>query len=138
MLPWVYDDGGRQEAGFKGTADDCTVRAIVIATEIPYDQVYRDLKNRMGTGHSPRNSVHKTIYKPYLEDLGWQWTATMAIGTGCRVHLTQDELPSGRLICRLSKHLVAVIDGTIRDTHDCSRSGRRCVYGYFTPKEEQP
>jgi len=26
---------------------------------------------------------------------------------------------------------VAVIDGVINDTYDCSREGTRCVYGYW-------
>jgi hypothetical protein len=55
----------------------------------------------------------------------------MAIGQGCRTHLRADELPSGRPIVSVSKHLVAVIDGVIHDIYDCSRDGTRCVYGYF-------
>ena len=30
-LPWVYDDGGRAAAGFKGEAGDCGTRAVAIA-----------------------------------------------------------------------------------------------------------
>ena len=56
----------------------------------------------------------------------------MGIGTGCKVHLRADELPAGRLVAALSHHMVAVIDGIIHDTYDCSREGTRCVYGYFT------
>jgi hypothetical protein len=26
-----------------------------------------------------------------------------------------------------------MIDGVIHDTHDCSRRGKRCVYGYWQP-----
>ena len=55
----------------------------------------------------------------------------MQIGSGCQVHLRANELPTGRLIVRLSKHSVAVIDHVIHDTHDCSRRGNRCVYGYW-------
>jgi hypothetical protein len=55
----------------------------------------------------------------------------MAVGSGCKVHLRADELPSGRLIVRVSHHFAAVIDGVIHDTHDCSRGGTRCVYGYW-------
>jgi hypothetical protein len=30
---------------------------------------------------------------------------------------------------------VAVVDGVVRDTHDSSRDGTRCVYGFwFDPK----
>jgi hypothetical protein len=56
----------------------------------------------------------------------------MEIGKGCKVHLRADELPKGKIICSVSRHLVAVIDGVINDTHDCSRDGNRCVYGYYT------
>ncbi|MGA2164193.1 MAG: hypothetical protein ABSH36_06960, partial [Solirubrobacteraceae bacterium] len=55
----------------------------------------------------------------------------MKIGHGCTVHLHAEELPSGRLIVRLSRHMCAVIDGVIHDTHDPSRQGTRCVYGYW-------
>jgi hypothetical protein len=55
----------------------------------------------------------------------------MFIGQGCKVHLRADELPKGRLVVALSKHIVAVIDGVIHDTDDPSRGGTRCVYGYF-------
>jgi hypothetical protein len=64
--------------------------------------------------------------------LGWTWTPTMAIGQGCRVHLRSDELPGGRLILSISRHVVAVIDGVTHDTYDPSRGGARCVYGYYS------
>jgi hypothetical protein len=28
-----------------------------------------------------------------------------------------------------------VIDGVIHDTHDCSRGGTRCVYGYWRKED---
>ncbi len=56
---------------------------------------------------------------------------SMQIGSGCKVHLRADELTSGRLVANVSRHFVAVIDGVIHDTHDCSRDGTRCVYGYW-------
>jgi hypothetical protein len=66
----------------------------------------------------------------------------MLIGQGCRVHLTDDELPLGRLVVRLSKHMTAVINGVIHDVYDpqwttifvengMQRVAKRCVYGYF-------
>jgi hypothetical protein len=96
---------------------------------------YRKEKSMYGTKYvkvsAARTGVVKKVYGKYLEDLGYTWTATMGIGTGCRVHLKADELPTGRIIASLSGHLVAVIDGVINDTHDCSREGKRCVYGYY-------
>ena len=55
----------------------------------------------------------------------------MAIGQGCTVHLRADELPAGRLVVRLSRHVCAVVDGTVHDNHDPRRNGTRCVYGYW-------
>jgi len=59
----------------------------------------------------------------------------MRIGQGCTVHLRAEELPGGRLVVRVTRHLCAVVDGVIHDTHDPSRKGTRCVYGYWSPLE---
>lgn len=132
---WVYDDGGRAAAGWRATGvGDCVVRAIAIATELPYSTVYVELSARAkmaGSKTTPRNGVARDVYQPFLRDLGWHWQPTMEIGGGCHVHLCADELPAGRLVTRLSRHLVAVVDGVVHDTYDSTRDGRRCVYGYF-------
>lgn len=142
----IYHDGGRAQAGYVGDAGDCVTRAIAIATQLPYQQVYDALHEHIDQwrqnswskaarrlrSSSPRDGVHKPIYKQYLAALGWKWTPTMLIGSGCKVHLREGELPMGRLVVCVSKHMVAVIDGVIHDTHDPSRGGTRCVYGYFS------
>lgn len=141
MTAWVFDDGGRAAAGFKGLTDDCVCRAIAIATKRPYREVYdlindvslteRRTKKRKSRS-SARTGVHKATSRKLMESLGLVWTPTMKVGQGCTVHLDADELPSGRIIAQVSKHLCAVIDGVIHDTHDPSRDGTRCVYGYWT------
>lgn len=135
---FTFNDGGRVDAGYKGNAGDCVVRAIAIATETPYQKVYDDLfelnQRQKGKlrGASPRDGGTKTAtIRKYMHSLGWKFVATIGIGTGCKVHLKSDELPQGRIVVRASKHLVAVIDGVINDTYDCSRNGTRCVYGYY-------
>ena len=136
----TFNDGGRKEAGYKGTTGDCGTRAIAIACQLPYQEVYdmvikhasreRISKRKKSKSH-PRTGIYMVTMKRSMEALGWKWKATMGIGTGCKVHLDSDELPKGRIICRGSKHYVALIDGVINDTHDCSRDGGRCVYGYW-------
>jgi len=142
-----FNDGGRTNSGFKGAAGDCVVRAIAIATERPYQEVYDALfeankrfadehygkiaRRIQRKGGTPRDGTYRQVYEAYLKSLGFVWKTCMRIGTGCKVHLTSEELPKGRLVCRVSKHLVAVIDGVINDTWDCSRGGSRCVYGYY-------
>lgn len=137
MTIWEYNDGGREEAGYKGYAGDCTVRAICIAAELPYQKVYDELfelnhKNNKRGKPSPRDGgTSRKTTKEYMKNLGWSWKPTMGIGTGCRVHLKKSELPSGRIMCSVSRHLVAVVDGVVQDTFDCTRDGTRCVYGYW-------
>ena len=139
----VFNDGGRKYYFDGKDTGDCVTRAIAIAMELDYKEVYDELfqlikerqlkvniKNRSKYS-SPREGVMKDVWKPYIESKGWKWVPTMKIGSGCKVHLTESELPKGRLIVRVSNHLACVIDGVLHDTYDCSREGTRCVYGYF-------
>lgn len=139
QMNWTFNDGGRAAAGFKGSTRDCVVRAIAIAAQLPYRQVYDEVNafayatERRGTkGSCSRKGVRISTIRRFLEARGWKWTPTMRIGQGCRVHLRKGELPTGRLIVNVSRHTVAVIDGVIHDNHDCSRGGNRCVYGYWS------
>lgn len=145
-MDWVYDDGGREAAGFVGTTGDCVCRAIAIATQMPYREVYklinsygkqerpdRKRKGNSFNGHrsSARTGVYTETTRKIMAKLGWVWHPLMTIGSGCTTHLRKEELPSGRIICKVSRHCVAVIDGVIHDTYDCSREEGRCVYGYY-------
>jgi hypothetical protein len=137
-MEFIYSDGGRQLAGFKGNTGDCVTRAIAIATQKPYQEVY-DALNKLSKVEKPikgknslaRTGVFRKTYENYLLENGWKWTPCMKIGQGCKVHLRKEELPIGRLIVSVSRHLTAVIDGVLYDNHDCSRDGSRCVYGYY-------
>lgn len=129
-MNWQFNDGGREQAGFKGKTGDCVVRAIAICLQKPYKEIY-EFVNKYENANS-RTGVHKKVYKKIMKDLGFTWIPTMFIGKGCQVHLKPDELPKGRIIVRLSKHTCAVIDGVIQDTYDPSRQGNRCVYGYWS------
>ena len=145
--PFQRNDGGREAAGFKGGAGDCVVRSIAIAANLPYLQVYEDLRSANAnyadlrndklarrlnqTGSSPRNGNHRNVFHDYITKQGFDWVPTMRVGQGCQVHLRPDELPSGILIVKVSRHLTAIVNGVIQDTHDPSREGRRCVYGYY-------
>jgi len=179
MIEFTYNDGGREAAGFKGQTRDCVTRAIAIVTRKPYMEVYNALNEladpfnkrhckprmtnsgiRMSSRSNSRTGVHKQVYHKYLLSLGMKCTPTMFIGQGCKVHLCKDELPSGKLIVAVSKHLTAVIDGVVNDIFNparevhCTRPNdnnplkngewlhpdgdvickieRRCVYGYYS------
>lgn len=145
-MEYVHNDGGRAAAGYRGTTGDCVTRAICIASGLPYQQVYDRLahgnatqrvtrhtrKSKAGVRTAARGiNVTRKWFKDYMRELGFVWVPTMAIGSGCKVHLKREELPAGRLVLALSKHYAAFIEGELHDIYDCSRDGTRCVYGYW-------
>ena len=103
---YVYDDGGRSQY-FTGKAGDCVVRAVSIATGRDYKEVYKAAAKVIG--YTPRNGIQHKDTKKVLLHFGGVWHPTMGIGTGCRVHLKADELPTGRIVCNCSRHLATTI-----------------------------
>jgi hypothetical protein len=108
-MKFLFHDGGRAEAGYKGLTGDCVVRSIAIATRKPYQEVYDALntlaaEERISKRHrrrsNSRTGVGRSTYERYLKGIGWAWTPCMHIGQGCKVHLLKSELSSGRLIVR--------------------------------------
>ena len=71
-MQFVFDDGGRTAAGFKGTTGDCVCRAIAIASGMPYKEVY-NLINEFGkrdhrsTRKSGRSSARTGVYKDTIK-----------------------------------------------------------------------
>lgn len=139
-MSFVFDDGGRAAAGYKGFTGDCGVRALAIAAERPYQEIYdmvgeyakreRTGKRKRTRSH-PRTGIYRATYDKMCFELGGVWEPCMKPGTGCRVRVRPDELPHGVLILRLSKHFAAFKYGELRDTYDSSRGGTRCVYGFY-------
>ena len=129
-MKFIYSDGGRSKYFKASNVGDCAVRAIANATGKDYKEVYNSLK-KLNNGKTCRNGTPNEVTKKYLKEQGYEWIATMRPGTGCKVHLKEEELPTGTLIVRLSKHLSCVKNGIIYDTYDCSRDETRCVYGYW-------
>lgn len=153
-IQFNFNDGGRALAGYKSVTGDCVLRSIAIASEKAYEDVRKELmectrvygQTRRGRvakqcrkSASVFNGVHKEVYHDYILGLGFSWVSTMQIGSGCKVHLAESELPEGRLIVRLSKHLTAVIERVANDIYDPNYKKDdmgnilpRCVYGYYT------
>jgi hypothetical protein len=151
-MKWAYNDGGRSKY-FKGSTDDCVTRAVAIATGLDYKKVY-DMVNNLAENEyiskhqhkfsSARTGVRKNTCRKLLEQLGWHWHACSGIGKGCTMHLTENEIPNGIIICALARHYVCVKNKVINDTWDSSTmtyydeygnlviNNNRCVYGYYT------
>ena len=97
MIEFQYNDGGRKNAGWKGTGGDCVARAVAIASGLPYQEVYDRLaegnatqrktkynqkKRGPGQGRTALNGINtkRKWFRDYMAELGFDWTPTMAIG----------------------------------------------------------
>lgn len=157
---YEYDDGGRKDAGWKGTGGDCVVRAVAIATGRPYQEVYDRCAdgNHSGKKGQPflngkhyrnrtrgkRTALHgicteEKWFQDYMKELGFEYV----VAPYGQAHVRSDSLPQqGSLILSLKRHYAAYVDGVLRDTWDCSTIARRgskhrkdgitrCVWGYW-------
>ena len=134
-MKFEYNDGGRKKAGYKGIAGDCIVRAISIATEIPYQEVYDELfemgKNWIGRSKSakkirknpsPRNGTSWKLAREYLKNKGW-------IRVTGNLKLDDEKFKNGTYLCGVRKHLTVVKDGVLLDSWDSQMTS-----GHFAPK----
>jgi len=130
-LPFTLNDGGRSHSKRPKQRNDCVVRALVLTTGMSYDDVYDVLRIV-----ARRKSGQRFDLRGFLEATGNQfhnshfdWKSYPAIkgyprldlGTFCRRN------PTGTFIVKVSKHVLAVIDGVAID--DAPISHKRCVYG---------
>ena len=85
-LDFNYNSGGREKY-FKGITGDCVCRAIAIANDMDYLEVYNMINEYAKKEHitkrkkkksSARNGVFKGTEKKILEKLGWSWVATIS------------------------------------------------------------
>jgi hypothetical protein len=59
-MEFIFNDGGRAKAGFKGKASDCVCRSIAIATGKPYQEIY-DVLADMNESTRKTKRTQKTV-----------------------------------------------------------------------------
>lgn len=134
-MRFIKSDGGRKAAGYKGVTGDCVVRCLSILSRSGgrrYKEIYRamaaGMKAYTGGPATVRKGVHRSVYEPVLEDLGFAKLAEDA-----------DEYSAGKLLDSIrfrrdheyavrtkyappsrkkATHLIAVVNATIYDHGD--------------------
>jgi hypothetical protein len=107
-------DGGKTSSGFTNEYNDCTVRAISIAYQIPYAQAHAKLKDWGRKDGKPcmgfawfmndrMASTEKGVRPLRHRSLG-------TLQNFCKNH------PTGRYVIRIKGHALAIVDGVINDS----------------------
>ena len=118
IVDYTYDDGGRKADGFKARfARDCSARAMAIASQTPYREMYDALaytKKLDGGKRTARDGMELHISNIVLEQLGFKWKDVNAKD----MTITQAYELYGDCIIRIHRHMLAVMNGVVRDTWD--------------------
>lgn len=106
----IYD-GGRSTSGHPKERADCTVRSLACARGIPYDKAYHAL---FMAGRRKNKGPHG-------------YNGVMCRHSGSRRCKRSGSLgkfveanPVGRFIVHIRGHALALVDGTVYDTHESS------------------
>lgn len=127
--PFQTHDAGRSQSKRPKQRQDCVIRAIAIAEERPYDQIFDTFSDG---GRKNNTGTPKKLWKLYLH--AFQRIAFPARAGLARVNLARftEENPKGRYVLQMAGHLTACIDGVIHDTEPPRESG--CVYACWKIK----
>ena len=107
---------------------DCVIRALAIADNKNWIDVYKDL---IGVGlkiYDMPNS--KPVYEYYLETQGWKKQPMPRHPSGKRMKLSEfiDQNPDIEFVANVIKHMATVKYGKLFDTWNC---GHKCIGNYF-------
>ena len=136
--PFVYNDGGRATSKRPLQKNDCTVRALAIATGMPYDTVYDILKDA-GRQCSGRFNIKQFLFEPHNQDFfncKFHWQSFPAVKGECRMNPVafSKQFNQGIYIAKTAKHVFTFIDGVAQDVE--AERDDRCIYAAW--KVEKP
>lgn len=109
--------------------NDCTVRAISLATQKSWDQTYDELANYardQGITFSEIEFINEYLAERYPRYCQDSYNKIYTVGDFCDLKLP------GRWLITMSGHITCVIDGDLYDVFDCSDRYMWCAY-YVMP-----
>lgn len=138
FVGYCYDDGGRSDAGFKGErAGDCVTRALAIFLGRPYRQVYdyiAKINKSFGNRKSARDGIPEHVMETVFQNCG---LVRVQLPKGANPTFTEAYDRYGDHIAFTTKHVVAIVDGYVRDTSDCRYYVWRGRRGELKPEVRQ-
>lgn len=117
MVSYVIVDPRKDAVGFSHEQNDCSVRAIQIALNIPYSEAHHIIKTKTGRRdkgacYGFSSFVEKNIQ--YIKKLDPKpWKNEEKIGTLSKFIKNN---PTGTWILRKNGHVFTVIDGVVYDS----------------------
>ena len=137
MVKFVKTDGGKGD--YRCTVEDCAIRAVAIALDIPFEET--DRRHRYTRGRSGREipfeetdrrgrsgrEINRRFVGDVMDANGWEWFPSTA---------KMSELPSGTILVRSIEHYAVFKDGVLYDAYDCTEKGERRICEYWRNDEK--
>lgn len=124
---WICTDGGRASSTRPKQKNDCTVRALAIARNLPYDDAYDVLKD------AGRKCGRGFDFVKWIDAQPWATKISFPAVKGQRrmtpAQFCQD-FPRGIFILRVTKHVLVVKEGVVYDAFE--NRPDRCVYACWS------
>jgi hypothetical protein len=123
----VVSDAGRSLSKRPKASNDCTVRAVAVAFNIPYDEAYEQLA---AMGRKCGQGPDTADWKKWIGARS-TWQAFQAVKGSPRMNAVRfcQQFPTGRYILSFAGHVAGVIDGHVYDVKGFDAN--RCVYGAY-------
>ncbi len=119
----VLSDGGKSEAGFGSERNDCTVRAVAVACEVPYRTAYTFM-SQMGRKRNKGAYFHGIITRTNGLLFGKRVVPDNYIkpARGLKTFLLRNpQLRRGTWMLHSTHHVSVLRDGKLIDSFDSSR-----------------
>lgn len=124
---WIYTDGGRASSSRPKQKNDCTVLALAIARNLPYDEAYDALKD------AGRKCSRGFDFVKWIQTQPWATRIAFPAVKGQRRMTPAQfcrDFPKGTFILRLTNHLFVVKEGVVYDAFE--NRPDRCVYACWS------
>lgn len=120
-------DGGRSVSRRPKQQNDCTVRALAVATGMPYDDAY-DILKEAGRQSSRKFKMPEWMSKQPLAALRFEKMTFPSVKGQPRMNPVRfcSQFPYGTFIVRTAKHVFVIRDGVAIDTEQ--EPAERCIY----------
>jgi hypothetical protein len=130
----------QRESQAIGERNDCTVKAVSIACQIPYSEAHGYLKalgRRKGCGwfpnnHQRRKRGHVSGYIDNLDFLGIEYERVSVVSK--TVSQIEKELRTGHYMVHVRGHVLALVDGKVQDWTEGRRHRIVSVYKIKNPR----
>jgi len=123
MKIFQYSDGGISETNLR-EKNDCCVRAVAIAADIPYIEAHAMMK---AAGRRDRCRMHGFVnLLNATPKIGRFYVVALGLYADTRIRAFVALQATGRYIIRVNGHAFAVIDGVVHDKFvSVATSGKR-------------